>query len=72
MEKIEKEQCGKGEKLSEYCNNLSKEAVWFAQRKDDIRNKERGITELESMEHDKLYSGMGIDTKGHNGGEILY
>ena len=72
MEKTEKEQCGKGEKLSEYCNNWSKEAVWFAQRKDGIRNKEKDFVELESMEHDKLYSGMGIDTKGHNGGESLY
>ena len=45
--------------------------MWLAQRKDDIGNKKKGIDELELIEHDKLYSGMGIDTEGQKGGEIL-
>lgn len=45
--------------------------MWLAQRKDDIGNKKKGIDELELIERDKLYSGMGIDTEGQKGGEIL-
>lgn len=40
-------------------------------KKDGVGNKENGIDELELIEHDKLYSGMGIATEGQKGGKIL-
>ena len=37
----------------------------------DTGNQEKGTDELESIEPDKLYSGMGIGNEGEKGGGIL-